>query len=102
MLLPLKDLQEDFGGLNITNALTSQLQSGDFSVPTILAGVKQTGAIDITLEEKGQGDDSMEEAHGPSCHMEYRNMRCHQGTQTELLSLSTARTVAYKQTKEAV
>jgi len=98
LLLPLKDLQEGFGGLDVANALTSQLHSGNFEMPTILAGVKQTGAIDITLEEKGQGDDCTEEVQGPRCLVEYRNKHCHQGTQTELLSLSTARTVAYGQT----
>lgn len=101
LLLPLKDLQEDFGASDVTNVLTSQLQSGDFDVPTILASVKQAGAIDITLEEKGQGDNSTEEAYGSS-HVEHRNKHCQQGTQTELLSLSISRTVAHKKTKEAL
>lgn len=101
LLLPLKDLQEDFGGLDATNVLTSQLQSGDFDVPTILAGVKQSGVIDTTLEESGQGDDSTEETHG-SFHVEYRNKHRQQGTQTEPLSLSIARTVAHEQTKVAL
>ena len=101
MLLPLKDLQEDFGGLDVTNVLTSQLQSGDLDVPTILGSVKQAGAIDITLEEKGQGDNSTEEAHGSS-HVEHKNKHCQQGTQTELLSLSIAHTMAHKQTKKAL
>jgi len=98
LLLPLKDLQEDFGGLDVTNVLTSQLQSGDLDVPTILAGANQTGAIDITLEEKVT---IAEEAHGSS-HVEHRNKHCQQGTQTELLSLSIAHTMAHKQTKKAL
>ena len=92
-------MQEDFGGLDVTTVLTSQLQSGDFDAPTILAGVKQSGAIDITLEERARGDDGTEEAHS-SCRVEDRNKRCQQGTQTEPLFLSIARTVA--QTKEAL
>ena len=94
-------MQEDFGGLDVANALTSQLQSGDFDAPTILAGVKQSGAIDITLEERAQSDDGTEEAHG-SCHVEDRKKRCQRGTQTEPLFLLIARTVAHKQTKEAL
>lgn len=80
-------MQEDFGGLDVTNVLTSQLQSGDFVAPTILAGVKQSGAIDITLKERGQGDYGTEEVHS-SCHVEDRNKHCHQGTQTEPLFFS--------------
>ena len=102
LFLPLKDLQEDFGGLDVTNVLTSQLQTGHFNVPTILSGVKQSGAIDITLEERGQCDDSTEEVHGSSCHVENRNKRCQQGTQTEPLSLLIAHTMAHNQTKEAL
>ena len=101
MLLPLKDMQDDFGGLDVTNVLTSQLQSDDFDVPTVLAGVKQSGAIDIILEETGEGDDSTEEAHG-TCHVEHVHKRCERGTQTEPLTLSIARTVAHEQTKEAL
>lgn len=93
-------MQEEFGGLDVTTVLTSQLQSGDFDAPiTILAGVKQSGAIDITLEERARDDDGTEEAHS-SCRAEDRNKRCQQGTQTEPLFLSIARTVA--QTKEAL
>ena len=102
LLLPFKDLQEDFGGLDVTNVLTSQLQTGDLDAPTILAGAKQNGAIDITLDVRGQGDDSTEEVHGASCHVEHRNKHCQQGTQTEPLSLLIARTKAHKQTKEAL
>ena len=102
LLLPLKDLQEDFSGLDVTNVLTSQLQTGDLDAPSILDGAKQNGAIDITLEERGQGDDSTEEVHGSSCHVENRNKRCQQGTQTEPLSLLIAHTMAHNQTKEAL
>ena len=102
LLLPLKDLQEDFGGLDVTNVLTSQLQSGDLDAQTILAGVKESGAIDITLDVRGQSDESTEEEHGPSCHVEHRTKHCHQGTQTEPLSLLIACTMVHKQTKEAL
>ena len=85
LLLPLKDLQGDFGGLDVTNVLTSQLQSGDFDVPTILAGVKQSGAIDIILKEKSEGDDITEEARN-NRHGYLKNKHRQQGTQKELLS----------------
>ena len=88
-------MQEDFGGLDVANVLTSQLHSADFDAPTILAGVKQSGAIDITLEERGQGDNGTEEAHGIR-HVEDRNKHCHQETQTEPLFLSIASFVAHK------
>lgn len=101
LLLPLKDLQGDFGGLDVTNVLTSQLQSGDLDVPTILAGVKQSGAIDIILKEKGEVDDSTEAARN-TYHGEFKNKHRQQGTQTKLLSLYIACTVAHVETKEAL
>lgn len=100
VLLPLKDLQGDVIGFAATNSFHSQVQKEEFVVPTILAAVKSSGAIDVTLEKGERGNDSTVDAHG-FCEAEYRIKRCHQETQTELLSFSFADIVVNEQIGEA-
>ena len=88
LLLTLNDLQGDVSGLAETNVLKSQLDTGDFSVPTILDAVKDSGAIDVTLEEVKEGDDSTEEAQDSCKGTKYRKKKSHRWTQTEPFSLS--------------
>lgn len=88
MLLTLNDLQGEISGLAETNVLKSQLDTGEFSVPTILAAVKDSGAIDVTLKEGEPGDDSTVEAHGSCQDAEYRKKRSHRGTQTEPFAIA--------------
>ncbi|KAL9966621.1 hypothetical protein ACROYT_G024724 [Oculina patagonica] len=91
LLLPLNDLQGEIRGLVGTNVLSSQLQSGEFEKPTaaVLSAVKESGAIDVTLEEGDQGDYDTTVVGDESCQVaEYSDTRCHQGTQTELRLLS--------------
>ncbi len=90
MLLPLNDLQGEIRGLVGTNVLSSQLQSGEFEKPTVLSAVKDSGAIDVTLEEGDGGDDDTTAVQDESCRIaEYSDTRRHQTTQTELCLLST-------------
>ena len=56
LLLPLNNLQGEIRGLMETNVLKSQLQTGQIEKPTILSAVKNSGAIDVTLEEGEQGN----------------------------------------------
>ena len=50
-VVPLNDLQEELGGLERENVLQNQLQIGRIEKPSILSAVKNSGTIDITLEE---------------------------------------------------
>ena len=100
MLLTLNDLQGDASGLAETNILNSQLDSGDFSMPNIYGAVKDSRAIDVTLEEGERGDDSTVEAHCSYKRNKYRNKRRHQVTQTEPFSLSIAAIVVHGQIED--
>ncbi|KAL9973009.1 hypothetical protein ACROYT_G019413 [Oculina patagonica] len=88
LLLTLNDLQGEISGLAETNVLKSQLDTGEFSVPTVLAAVKDSGAIDVSLEKGEQGDDSTVEEQGRCQDAEYRKKRSHQGTQTEPFAIA--------------
>ena len=96
LLLTLNDLQGDVSGLAETNVLKSQLDTGEFSVPSIYTAVRDSGANDVTLEESG-GDDCTEKAHGSCKRTKYRKKRSHQGTQTEPFSVSIADIVVHWQ-----
>ncbi|XP_078370526.1 uncharacterized protein LOC144654300 [Oculina patagonica] len=99
LLLPLKELQEEISGLAATNLFHEQLQANELVVPTILAAVKNSGAIDVVLEESEQGDDGTIKAHG-ICQAEYRSKQRHRWTQTEPLSLLFADIVVHEQIDE--
>lgn len=100
LLLPLNDLQGEISGLAGTNVLKSQLDKGEFSVPNFLGTVKDSGAIDVTLEEADKEDDCTAEAHCSCQGAENRIKRSHQGTQTELFLLSISGIVVHEQTEE--
>ncbi|CAH3180057.1 unnamed protein product, partial [Porites lobata] len=51
LLLPLSDLQGEIVGLTERNILTQQLQSGGIEMPTIANTLKESGAVEITLED---------------------------------------------------
>lgn len=93
-------MQGDIISLAATNPLHSQVQKEEFPVPTVLAAVKNTGAIDVTLGKDEKGDGSTVDAHG-ICEAKYRNKQCHQETQTESLSLSFADIVVHEEIGEA-
>jgi hypothetical protein len=88
LLLPLKDLQGELRGLAGAYVLKNQLETGQIEKPSILSAVKDSRAVDVTLEEGEQGDDNkvkiQDENHQDAV---YRHSRRHQGTQTELCSV---------------
>ena len=101
MLLTLNDLQGDIGGLSENNILNNQLDTGEFSVPTFLGAVKDSGAVDVTLEENGGGDDVTEEVHGGYDDTMSRKKTSHQGTQTKPFSLPIVDVGDHKPIEEA-
>lgn len=93
MLLPLNDLQGEVHGIAGANVLTDQLQTGQIDTPNLLSEVKDSGAIDVTLEESVQGDGSTIDIQDNNCQAgdsEHSDARRHQGTQTELCLIPMA------------
>ncbi|KAL9962381.1 hypothetical protein ACROYT_G031477 [Oculina patagonica] len=85
LLLPLNDFEVDISRLTGTNLLTSQLQTGEFEMVTFQAAVKDSGALDVTLEE---GDDDTADVQDYSRQgTKNSNQKCDQGTQTEFFSI---------------
>ena len=70
------------------NILKNQLQTGQIEKPSLISAVKDSGAIDVTLEEGEQGDGNkveiQDEIHQNAL---YSHPRRHQGTQTEMSSV---------------
>ena len=87
MLLPLTDLQGELRGIAEANVLKSQLQTGQIEKPSLLSAVKESGAIDLTLEEGEQDDDNNENIRDRNHQVAlHKHLRRHQATQTELRS----------------
>ena len=96
-LLPLSDLEGEISGLAETNALNSQLQTGEAEIPTLSGALKDSGAIDVTFEGSEQ-DVKAVEVEGEICQDKQCGKRKgHQGTQTELFGLPV---VVYKEKEE--
>ena len=77
-------------------SLKNLLQTGDFEMVTVRGALKDSGAIDVTLEENEQGDDDTLEMQGDNRqsakYSKYSNKKRHQGTQTESLFVVTDET----------
>ena len=88
LFLPLVDLQGEIRGMVGKNVMLTQLQTGNFETTTLRGAVKDSGALDVTLEEGEQGDalDLQDDNHQVT---KISNKKCHQGTQTEFSSLLT-------------
>ena len=86
LLLPLTDLQGDIRGVTGTDLLNTQLQSGDFEIETLQAAVKDSGVIDVTIDEREEDDDDTGK-DGSRQVDKNRNKTCDQETQTECMSL---------------
>ena len=90
LLLPLNDLQGGIRDIAGTNLLKNQLESGEFEMVTIQDAVKDSGAIEVTLEEGEGGDDDTVEAQDSNHQVAIStNQKYDQGTQTELFSIFT-------------
>lgn len=60
-LLPLNDLRGEIGGLVETNVLKNPLKTGNLEIPTLFATVKDTGVIDVSLDEGDRHDVNMKD-----------------------------------------
>ena len=49
--MPLNQLQGEIRGLTGKNILNQQLQTGDIELPTIASTLRESGAVDVTLED---------------------------------------------------
>lgn len=52
LLLPLNNLQKEIGGLAGMNILRQQLQTGRIEMPSTVNTVRNSGTVDITLEDR--------------------------------------------------
>lgn len=79
------------------NVLTNHLKTGQIELPTILTSVKDSGAIDVTLEEDEHRDGNAVEGQGNNYQAAaYSQTRRHQVTQTEFCLLPTTRAMVQK------
>ena len=96
LLLPLNDLQGELRGLAGTNVLKNQLQTGQIEKPCLISAVKDSGAIDVTLEQCEQMDDNKEEIQDENHQSALHGYpRRHQGTQTEISSVRMTIVLVY-------
>jgi len=79
--VPLNDLQEELRGLADANVL--QNQTGEIETLGILSAVKNSAAINATFEKGEHDGEKLVKALDENI-----DTRCHQGTQTELCSIS--------------
>ena len=66
MLLPLNDLQGEIRGLMGRNVMRQQLQSGRIGMPSVTGAVRDSGAVDLALEERNE--ESNQGHHGNRPH----------------------------------
>ena len=81
LILPVIDMPGDISGLAGTNVLNTQLDTGHMEMTTIVGAVKDSGAIDVTLEEDKQKEGQKDNYNGDQQDNRRKN---NQGTQTEL------------------
>ena len=88
LVLPLLDLSGEINGVAATNIINDQLQSGDIEMPTVVAAVQDSGAVDLTLgkDEPREPDVTRNTTVVQEDDCEDRNLSItkSQGTQTEL------------------
>ncbi|CAH3178529.1 unnamed protein product, partial [Porites lobata] len=54
LLLPLNQLQGEIRGFTEKNIMKQQLQTGNIEMPTIGSTLRESGAVDVTLEEHAE------------------------------------------------
>ena len=87
-LLPLNDLQGEISGMVGNNMLANQLQTGQIEMPTIQAAVKDSGVVDVNLDDDQEEDHNQVEVQDDNRRdAQEKNTESHQGTQTELKAL---------------
>lgn len=81
LLLPLTELPGEMNDLVGKNARDNQIQPGEIEMPTLFGVVKDSGAIDISLEEGEHENESGTEM------TKENDRKCHRGTQTKLSTI---------------
>lgn len=88
-LLPLNDFHGEISGLAEENLFQNQVKTSQIGQPTIFSAVKDSGVIDVTLGKDTQGDDVKKlKKDAIRQDIEDSDRKCHQVTQTKLLSIS--------------
>lgn len=89
LILPLSDVQGEITDLVGTSLVDNQLQTGQVEMPTVSSIVKTSDNTGGTAGKEGQlfGQRTTEEWHEIRENTEY-NQKCHQGTQTDLYSVT--------------
>ena len=88
LFLPLNDLEGEIQDLVGTDVVSSQLQTGQTDAPTVIEAVKDSGAIDVNLEEGRQEEEFTTMLQEENCRgAEFIRKKCHKQNQTELFKL---------------
>ena len=93
MFLPLSDLQGEISGFAETDALKSQLKTGNMEMSTILISLEDGGVTDEKQFKKAGCNDGKQvfddTTEGQDHNIRDRNLsnKCNQEIQTELLTL---------------
>ena len=82
ILLPLNDLQGELRGVVGRNVLKQQLQTGKINMPSMASTLKESGAVDFSLEEADETHPMKETNHenderqetGSSAHQSYSTL----------------------------
>ena len=91
LLFPLSDLQAEVTGMVETNVLDNQLQTGQVEMPTLVGAVKDSGVVDVTLEEGEQQQETISREVEQIGKHEITKVFCDRGSQTRLRSQSISR-----------
>ncbi|XP_078370511.1 uncharacterized protein LOC144654286 [Oculina patagonica] len=92
VLLPLNDFQGSISGFAGTNVFKTQLQTGEFEIPTVVAVLKDSGSIDVTDDEGEQDGDTLEvQDDNLQPYTEHNDAKRHQGTQTEVSTFTSSK-----------
>ena len=73
-----------------TNVLDNQLQTGQVEMPTLVGAVKDSGVVDVTLEEGEQQQETISREEQIGKH-EIAEVFCDCGSQTRLRSQSISK-----------
>ena len=93
LFLPLNDLRGEISGFAETDALKSQLKTGDMEMSTILIALEDGDVTDDKLEEETgckdgkNGFNDIKERQEHNIRDRNVSNKCNQETQTELLTL---------------
>ena len=80
-------MQGEISGIAGTDVVKNQLQTGQIDKPTIATALKESGILDVTLEEGERPDDNRIEMQHENCQdVHYGSRKGHQETQTNLCS----------------